>query len=126
MIKENKQVKFGEHIFGTTEKNPIKIEECTLRLHPNRPIKRKQRASPSQRFTVFESFAKTSLVLFRENNLQQHENTARKFTPIVSSRIFYPAVAHIISYQKKFSADFYSHRLAQTKIETFRPDIRGM
>ena len=69
MIKKNKQAKFGEHIFNTIEENPMKMAECTLKLHPNIPIKRKQRASPSQRFTVFESFAKTSWVLFRENIL---------------------------------------------------------
>ena len=67
MIKKNKQAKFGEHIFGTIEENPIKMAECTLKLHPNIPIKRQQRASLSQRFTVFESFANTYWVLFREN-----------------------------------------------------------
>ena len=69
MIKKNKQAKFGEHNLDTIEEHPMKMAECTLKLHPNIPIKRKQRASPSQRFTVFESFAKTIWVLFRENIL---------------------------------------------------------
>ena len=60
MIKKNKQAKFGEHIFSVIEENPTKMAECTLKLHSNIPIKRKQRDSPPQRFTVFESFAKTS------------------------------------------------------------------
>ena len=69
MIKKNKQAKFGEHIFNTTEEHPMKMAECTLKLHPNIPIKRKPRDSPSQRFTVFESFAKIAWVPFRENIL---------------------------------------------------------
>ena len=69
MIKKNKLARFGEHIFNTIEENPMKMGECTLKLHPNIPIKPKQGASPSQWFTVFESFAKTSWVLFRENIL---------------------------------------------------------
>ena len=60
MIKKNKQAKFGEHIFNTIEGNPMKMAESTLELQPNIRIKRKQRASLSQQFTVFESFAKTS------------------------------------------------------------------
>ena len=67
MIKKNKQAYFG--IFNKLKENPMKMAECTLKLHADAPIKRKQRASPSQRFTVFESFAKTSWELFREDIL---------------------------------------------------------
>ena len=41
MIKKNKQAKFGEHIFNAIEENPMKMAECTIKLHPNIPIKRK-------------------------------------------------------------------------------------
>ena len=47
MIRENKQVKFGEDIFNIIEENPMKMVECTLKLHPSIPIKRKQRANSS-------------------------------------------------------------------------------
>ena len=69
MIKKSKQAKFGEHIFNTIEENPMRLAECTLKICSIIPIKRKQRASPSQRFTVFENFAKTSWVLFPKNVL---------------------------------------------------------
>ena len=35
-IKKNKQAKFGEHVSNTTEENPMEMEECTLKLHPNK------------------------------------------------------------------------------------------
>ena len=75
----------------------MKTAECALRLHPNTPIKRQQRDNPSQRFTVSESFAKTFWVLFRKNILQQRENTVRKSTPIVSSRIFSPPLSTFLT-----------------------------
>ena len=67
MIKKNKQVKFGQHVFNTIKENPMKMAEYTLKLHPNMSNKRKKNASSSQRFTVFESFAKTSWMLFGES-----------------------------------------------------------
>ena len=41
MIKKNKQAKFGEHNFNTIEENPMKMAECSFKLHPNIPIKLK-------------------------------------------------------------------------------------